>query len=225
MLRALVLLLVLANAAYYAWSQRLLVSWGFGPAQQAEPQRLAQQIRPEALRILSVDEEKRNAAVSANGGANGGAKGAECLQAGSFDDAQGATLREALTAAALPPGSWTVENVVQPARWIVYMGKYADVEMLAKKKAELRQRNVSFETLANPALEPGLSLGGFETQADATRQLEALAARGVRTARVMQERAEVRSMRLVLPAVDDALRPRLEDIKPLLSGKPLRACA
>jgi hypothetical protein len=216
MLRILVLLLLLANGAYFAWSQKLLVSWGFGPAQQAEPQRMAQQLRPEALRVLSADEEQRGAAA--------GAKAAECLQAGNFDEAQSAALRQGLEAAALPAGSWSLENVAQPARWIVYMGKYADVEMLAKKKAELRQRNVSFETLGNAALEPGLSLGGFETQADAARHLEALSARGVRPARVVQERPEVRAARLMFPAVDDALRPRLEEIKSLLGGKPLRAC-
>ncbi|HSV50934.1 MAG TPA: SPOR domain-containing protein [Burkholderiaceae bacterium] len=220
MLRLLVLLLLLANGAYYAWSQRLLVSWGLGPVQQAEPQRLAQQLRPEAVRILSAEEDRRSAAAASVAAA----KGPECLQAGNFDDSQGVALGEALSKAALPAGSWSVESVVQPARWIVYMGKYADVEMLAKKKAELRQRNVSFETLANPALEPGLSLGGFETQAEAARQLDVLSERGVRTARVMQERPEVRTKRLVLPAVDDALRPRLEEIKPLLSGKALRAC-
>jgi hypothetical protein len=220
MLRLLVLLLILANGAYYAWSQRLLVSWGLGPAQQAEPQRVAQQIKPEALRVLTPDEDRRNAAATA-----AGVKLPECLQAGNFDEAQAVALGEALTKAAWPADSWKLENVVQPARWIVYMGKYADVEMLAKKRAELRQRNVTFETLGNPSLEPGLSLGGFETQAEATRQLDALATRGVRTARVVQERPEVRATRLVLPSLDDAMRARLEEVKPLLAGKPLRSCS
>jgi hypothetical protein len=84
---------------------------------------------------------------------------------------------------------------------------------------------VSFEPLSNAALEPGLSLGGFETQAAALAHLEALSQKGVRTARVVQERAETRSQRLTLPAVDEALRPRLDDLKPLLNGKPLRACS
>jgi hypothetical protein len=220
MLRLLVLILILANGAYYAWSQRLLVSWGIGPAQQSEPQRVAQQINPEAMRVLTPDEDRRGAAASV-----AAAKPAECLQAGNFDEAQAAAVGEALTKAAWPAESWKLENVVQPARWIVYMGKYADVEMVAKKRAELRQRNVTFEALANPALEPGLSLGGFDTQAEATRQLESLSTHGVRTARVVQERPEVRATRLVLPALDDTLRARLDDIKPLLSGKPLRACS
>ena len=59
MLRLIVLLLLLANAAYFAWSQGLLAPWGIAPAQQSEPQRLEQQIKPQALRILAPDEARR----------------------------------------------------------------------------------------------------------------------------------------------------------------------
>ncbi|AVS86423.1 sporulation protein, partial [Paracidovorax avenae] len=51
MLRAAVLVLLLANAGYYAWAQGLLRDWGLAPAEQSEPQRLEQQIQPENLRI------------------------------------------------------------------------------------------------------------------------------------------------------------------------------
>ncbi|NKE66652.1 hypothetical protein RAMLITH_12530 [Ramlibacter sp. RBP-2] len=59
MLRLVVLLLVLANAGYFAWSQGLLAAWGFAPAATGEPQRLRQQIKPEALRILREEELRR----------------------------------------------------------------------------------------------------------------------------------------------------------------------
>lgn len=59
MLRLVVLLLVLANAGYFAWSQGLLAAWGFAPAATGEPQRLRQQIKPEALRILREEEVRR----------------------------------------------------------------------------------------------------------------------------------------------------------------------
>ena len=62
MLRLVVLLLVLANAGYFAWSQGLLAAWGFAPAATGEPQRLRQQIKPEALRILREEEARRLAA-------------------------------------------------------------------------------------------------------------------------------------------------------------------
>jgi hypothetical protein len=154
--------------------------------------------------------------------AGGPGKPPECLQAGPFDDPQAAGLRQALDS--WPAGSWTLEAAVEPARWIVYMGKYQTAENVSRKKAELRQLGISFEALSNPALEPGLSLGGFATQAAATQQLEALAQRGVHTAKVVQERVEQRGQWLKLAGVDDALRTRLDELKPALGGKILRPC-
>ena len=55
MLRLAVIVLLLANAGYYAWSQGLLKGWGLAPEEQAEPQRMDQQIRPETLQILKVN--------------------------------------------------------------------------------------------------------------------------------------------------------------------------
>ena len=213
MLRAVVLLLILANGVYYAWSQGLLLSWGWAPTQQEEPYRLAQQIRPEAVRVLPSDDGLR---------VEGDGRGPECLQAGPFDDKLAAPLRQAL--AGWPGGTWSLEPATAPGRWIVYMGRYASVDNVDKKKGELRQIGVAFEPLANADLEPGLSLGGFASQAEANAHLERLATRGVRTAKVVQERPDVPGQRLTLPAVDDALRGRLDDLKPVLAGRPLRSC-
>jgi hypothetical protein len=217
MLRLTALLLLLANAGYYAWSQGLLAAWGLEPARQAEPQRLHQQIKPEAVRIVPAAEVR---GIEATAGVLG--KPPECLQAGLFEDAQIAGVRKALDS--WPAGSWSLDAAVEPARWILYMGKYATAENVSRKKAELRQLGVSFEALSNPALEPGLSLGGFGTQAAATQQMEALAQRGVHTAKVVQERAEQRGQLLKLAALDDSLRPRLDELKPALNGKTLRPC-
>lgn len=216
MLRLAVLVLLLANGLYFAWAQGLLRSWGAAPTQQAEPQRLTQQIRPEALRLIGADEARRIES-------NQAPRAPECLQAGLFDDKQAASVRQGMEPL-LPAGAWTLDAAVEPARWIIYMGKYPNAEAVNKKKAELRQIGVSFEGLSNAAMEPGLSLGGFTSQAAAQQQLDRLAQRGVRTARVAQERPEVRGQSLKLPLVDEALRPRLEELKPLLNGKPLRSC-
>lgn len=217
MLRLIVLLLLLANAGFFAWSRGLLAPWGLAPAQQSEPHRLGQQIRPEALRILGGDEARRIEAASLPP-----ARPQECLQAGPFQDGQAAGLKQLL--APWPAGSWLLEPVVEPAHWIVYMGKYPDADNVSRKKNELRQIGVAFEALSNPSLEPGLSLGGFTTEEAARRQLEVLSGRGVRSAKVVQERAEVRGQLLRLPAMDDGLRPRLEELQPALNGNSLRPC-
>jgi hypothetical protein len=215
MLRLLVLFLLLANAAYFAWAQGLLAPVGLAPLQQSEPQRVAQQIKPEAVRILGGDEAKRIETAAA-------AKPAECLQAGLFTDSEATALKQSLDS--WPSGSWSIEPATEPARWIVYMGKYADNAALEKKKSELRERGVSFEPLNNPSLEIGLSLGGYPTEAAAKQQMEALAPKGVHTAKVVQERAESKGQLLKFPAVDEALRPKLDDIKGALGTKTLKAC-
>jgi hypothetical protein len=53
MLRALVIVLVLANLVYLAWSQGALSWIGAQPARyrESEPQRLQQQVRPELLQV------------------------------------------------------------------------------------------------------------------------------------------------------------------------------
>ncbi|MBC7601214.1 MAG: SPOR domain-containing protein [Ramlibacter sp.] len=215
MLRLLVLVLMLANAAYFAWAQGFLAQWGIAPAQQGEPQRLAQQVNPDAIRLISADESRRieNAPPL---------RPPECLQAGPLDDAQIAVVKQELQT--WPAPSWSVDPGVEPARWIVYMGKYPNVEMMAKKRAELRTLGVPFEPLQNAALEPGISLGGYTTQVEATKQLDVLNKRGVHTAKVMQERGELKGQVLKLPAVNDELRPRLDDLKAALGGKSLHVC-
>ena len=216
MLRLLVLLLLLANAAFFAWSQGLLLAWGLGPTQQAEPQRVQQQVRPETVRILPIGELRQVEAVAAQA-----PRPPECLQSAVLDAGQVTPLRNVLES--WPAGSWSLEPVTEPARWIIYLGKYAGVEQVARKRAELRQIGVSFEAPA-PELEPGLSLGSYPSEAAANAQLAALADKGVRTARVLQERPGQQGQRLLLPAVDDTLRPRLDEIRFALATKPLRPC-
>jgi hypothetical protein len=140
-----------------------------------------------------------------------------------FDDAQLAGLRRALETT-LPAGSWLVETVVEPARWIIYMGKYSTLNAMNRRRNELNRLNIKMEPLLNPELEPGISLGGFETQAEASKALAGVQRRGARTARVTLERAEVRNNLIRIPAADDAIRAKLDELKPSLGDKPLKSC-
>lgn len=225
MLRAAVLILLLANAGYFAWSQGWLHTWGLAPLQQAEPERVARQLHPETLRIQGTlpkeAPQAREAGASAAADPVVAAAAGECLQAGIFDERQAEALRASV--AGFPEGSWAFEEALISGRWMVYMGRFADGDALDKKRAELRTRNVAFDR-AGGSLEPGLSLGRFSTEEAAQRELGNLARQGVRTARVVQERAEAKGYLLRLPAVTDGLRPRVEALKPALGGKTLRSC-
>ena len=69
-----------------------------------------------------------------------------------------------------------------------------------------------------------MSLGGFETQTAAQTALTALGRGGVRTARVVLERAQVKGSVLRIAAADEALHARLDELKPALAGKSWLAC-
>ena len=288
MLRLLVVALALANVGYFLWTQGGLALLGLGPVSQSEAFRLNQQIRPEAMRLLTdttgtavpeqatastaLDRTAASGAASASAAAAGAAlatraasnpassasaaalplsapssaplsaPGApvvgtplassaataaapdECLQAGLFTEAQANALRARLQAS-LPEGSWALSRVVEPPRWIIYMGRYDDESMVAKKRNELRARGVYFEPVQNQRLNPGLSLGHFTTKPDAERELAKDAERGVRTARVIQERGEVRGQRLVLPAASAAVKAQMVALRRQLAGRALTACS
>ena len=227
MLRLIVLLLILLNAGFYVYAQGYLAALGFAPAVQTEPHRVNQQIRPEAMRVIGLNKAGQLPIASppAQGNANVSASTGptECLQVGVFNEEQTFVLRERV-ASVLPQGSWVIENATEPGRWLVYMGKYSNDEAVARKKSELRGLGVVFEVLGNPALAPGLQLGNFASRADAEQALARIARKGVKTAKVIEDRAEQRGQRLRLAAVDAGLRSQLDGIQSLLAGKAIRPC-
>ncbi len=218
MLRTIALALLLANCLYFAWGNGMLRPLGFGPVQQSEPQHMAQQIAPGSVRLLSAEEFRQ---IEEQVKAEQSPK--ECLQAGPFNEAQSAALRKVL-GDSLPADAWTLEAAPVAPRWIVYLGKYTNAEALAKKRSELAAMNLKAESLENPALEPGLSLGGFDKRAEADAALLQLSARGLHTARVVQESAGSSAYLLRLPAIGAALKPKLPDIRAVLGAKALHAC-
>ena len=216
MLRVLVLLLLLANAVYLAWGQGWLLPVGFGPTPQREPQRLAQQIRPQAVELMTSKELARLQARAQ-------ATPVMCLQSGLMDETQAEPVRRALQAS-LPAQAWVFDEFVTAERWIIYMGKFASPADLEKKRAQLTALSLPFETVTSPALAPGLSLGVFDSEEKASTALNALVPRGVRTARLLLEKPAVLSLRLRLPAVDETLQKQLGSVRAALNGIGLSAC-
>ncbi len=217
MMRLLVLVLLLANGAYFAWSHDYLRAYGLGPAVPNEPQRLAQQVKPEAIVLLSPQEL---AAVEARIKADALPK--ECLQAGPWDEAQAALVRKAL--AAWPADSWRLDVVQEPARWIVYMGQFANRNVQARKQAELARMRIDATPVSAQALQPGLTLGHAESEGAAQAQLANLEKKGIRTAKVVMERDAVDRYQLRLPAVTEAVRSALPELKSAMAGRTFKPC-
>lgn len=218
MLRLFVLVLVLLNSVYFAWGQGWLLPYGWGPAMQREPQRLAQQIRPEALTLRQAVESVQAATVVSS------APASVCLQSPELDGPQAAELRNVLKAA-LPTDTWAMEALGASQRWLVYMGKYTNAAEVAKKRTQLVGLGLKLYPLSNPALTPGLSLGSYATQDQADAALQALKQRGVRSARVLEEAPASAAYRVQLRGRSEDLQKPLADIAAMLPGKPLTPCA
>ncbi len=217
MLRLFVVFLVLANAAYFAWTQGYLVSLGLAPVPQSEPDRMQAQIKPDAIRLLNNTESRRIETPPATP-----TKPSECLQSPLLTDAQTSRLRAALDA--LPAGSWTLDAIDEPGRWIVYMGPYKDPNTLAKKKSELRGLGISYDTPQREGLLPGISLGSYPSQTEANQALTGLKQKGARSTRVAQELAPSKGQVLRLPELDDAVLAQLGPVKTALGAQSLLDC-
>ena len=218
MLRLLVLLLLVANTGYFAWGSGLLRAYGWGPTAQQEPQRLQQQVRPDALRVLSPGELQRlEDQLKADQTPR------ECLQAGPLDAATAGNVRKVLEAQ-LPANAWQLESTRTDARWLVYVGKFPTAEALAKKRAELLALGMKPEAVRGAALEPGLSLGAADNRKDAEVLLGRLAAKGLRSAKVVQEREASQSATLRLPALSTSALGQLGDLKLALGERTLQPC-
>ena len=223
-LRLAVLLLLLLNLSYFFWSEGMLRGAGLGPTVQTEPQRLARQIKPDAVQLRKPEAAMPDSAASAaSASASTAGPAGECLEAGPFDEAQSVALRRAASDV-LPASAWALVPTLTPARWIVYIGQYSSPATIENKRAELAALKISVEPLTNPELELGLSLGHFETRAAAAAALEALKKRGLRKALVVQEQPELPGVVLRVRLSNGLARAQLSGLTPALAGKDWLPC-
>ena len=221
MLRALVVTLLVANLAFFAWSQGWLDSIVSDRSTgDREPERLALQVRPELVRILPP-----SAASAAAAAASAPANTLACLEAGPFNDAELASARTAAQAA-LPGASIKAVKIDVPGVWMVYMGRYATRESLTKKADELKRRKLPYEELREPAaLAPGLALARFDNRAAALVALEQFGQQGIHTARVVEFAPASSHSMLRMDSADAALAAQATTAGPAALGKSFAACA
>ena len=234
-MRFIVAALLIANLAFYAWTQGWLDDViGVSAESEREPERLARQVHPELIRSLSPAEVAAGAAgIGAQSGPSGpsgqgGEVAAACLQAGPFTPAEIVPAEVALVAALPAPAAGRYANVrsEQPGVWLVYLGRFANLDAVRQKEEELGRIHVAFEELLEPSeLAPGLSLGRFDSKAAAEAALNRLVQRGLRTGRVAQlvPPGAVHSLRV--EHADAALKARLTALAdPLFATRRFEPC-
>ena len=215
MLRAFVVVLLLANLAFFAWSQGWLDGIAGVPARSdREPQRLASQVRPDSIVILPT------ARISATGRV----PALSCFEAGPFTPTT-VVAAEAALQNVLPPGSWNSVRNEKPGTWLVYMGSYPDPAAMQRKVDEISRRRIEIEPIAVPGEgDFGLSLGRFDDRAGAERALASLVQRGIRTARVVQLSSPTVSFMLRVEGADAVASAQLTAAKSEILGNGFVAC-
>lgn len=221
MLRLFALVMLLANAGYFAWSQGHLRALGWGPVEQREPERLVGQVGADKLRLEGATPTPATPSPTPTTTA---AEATACHAVAGLNPAQATAVTTALGGAGLDDKQWTMDESVLPERWIVYVGKFPSTDLLNRKKTELRSLRVEFRDVNAPALQPGLALGTYSTEAAAQTALQDLGRSGVRSAKVTKEREEQRSVTVRLPALTETERVRVEPLVQQAAGKPLAAC-
>lgn len=222
MLRWVLLLLVAANAVFFAWSQGLMADHGWAPVRESEPERLQQQVQAQAIRLLNSANDKPAEAVTEV--AEVPPEPTSCWWSPGFSLLESNTLRQALNALSLPVDAWSLNENRSTGRWIVYWGKFETPELMAQRKATLRRLKIDHREVTLPRLAPGLALGTFSTEQAAQEVLATVQAQGIRTARVAMERAETVTWSLRLPAITEAQRLEVSALGSALAGKSLLAC-
>lgn len=165
-----------------------------------EPERLAHELVPDKIRILSSAPEPKpkdptELVADAKSGDKSGEKSADgvnktaetarvCMEFGNFDEAQSKRFEAQLQALNL--GAISHRSVSDQARNIIYIPPLASKDAVDKKATELRHLGVTdFFVMQDPGdMHFAISLGVFKTEDAARTRLAELAQKGVHSARL-----------------------------------------
>lgn len=239
-MRLLFLLLLAANVGFFAWMRYLAP-----PDPAVDPQPLTRQLHPEQLR-MHTERELAQASPPAQTGpaeakpapAKPGEPGPAapapaaalavlaCLEWGSFSPADASRAAQRLDALAL--GARLAQyRGEEPAKWWVHIPPQANRAAALKKASELKKLGVEdYFVMQDPGrLRWAISLGVFSTEDAAKSQLQALRAKGVKSAVIGERETRAPKVWYQVRDVDAPLRSRLEDISRDFDGATLHDCA
>jgi hypothetical protein len=148
-----------------------------------------------------------------------------CVEWGSFGAQEAARAGERLEPLAL--GARLAQfRGEETASWWVFIPPQPNRAAAQKKAAELKKLGVDdyFVVQEEGKLRWALSLGVFRTEEAARARLEALRARGVRSAQVARRETRVPKVWFQVKSVDAALRARLQELSREFEGATLHDC-
>jgi hypothetical protein len=216
--RAFFLLLVAANLALFAWSNYLAP-----PDPSQDPRPLGRQIEPHKLRVLSPGEIAAVPAPKPKPAPE--PPPPPCIEWGSFAALEAGRAEQALEPLALG-ARLARRQGEETAGWWVFIPPQGSRQGAQKKAGELKALGVEdyFIVQDEGPARWAVSLGVFRNEEAAKSRLEALRAKGVRTAQVGQRETAVAKIWLQVRNVDAALQTRIKEIAGGFPGTEVRDC-
>ena len=251
MLRSLVVVLMLANLAFYGWTQGWLTGvLGLSPDGDREPQRLSAQIEPGALQVLQAGNTVRApepAVAAASDPAGLPTTSAQIpapeaseppaaastpapspplgLEAGPFTPAEWRAAENALRNT-LGEGPWQLITREKPGNWMVYVGPYKSRVIMDKRADQLRKMEIAFEEAQDLPEEylPGFLFGRYGVEADARALQTRLTGQKVKYVRVVPLVKPTTLHTVRIQKADADIQERVAALKPRLSGHLFETC-
>ena len=215
-MRILFFILMLANAAFFAYA-----SLGPGAQASGDAQIIGQQLNPEKIRLLrpeqvSVFARKPEPAKVV----------AVCLEWGAFSGTDVARAEQALEPLALG-AKLTQRRQEDVAGFWVYIAPLASRQAATQKAGELKRLGVDdyFDVPDDPKWRNAISLGIFKTEDAANARLGALRAKGVKSAAIGARETQTGKTWFQVRDANPALAAKLNELKPGFAGTEVRECA
>ena len=228
-MRALFLLLVAINLALYAWPRYYAT-----PDSAADPEPQRREINPASIRLLTGPElaglpvpkpkpaadPARIAAAEAPPPAAG-----NCLEWGGFAVAEAPRAEKTLEPLALG-ARLSQRRSEETAGWWVFIPPQGSRAGAMKKTAELKSLGIEdyFILQDEGKMRWAVSLGVFSSEDAARNRLDALRAKGVRSAQTGERESQVAKIWFQVRDPDAALQAKLKEFSRASPGTEIRDC-
>ena len=213
------LVLVALNLSLFAWFQY------YAPAEGAsDPEPARRQLNPDKIRLLEGKELKVLASVKPKPPAPGASSGS-CMEWGGFAVAEAPKAEQALAPLALG-ARLTQRRSEETAGWWVYIPPQGNRPAALKKTAELKALGIDdfFVLQDEGKMRWAVSLGVFSSEDAAKVRLEALRAKGVRSAQTGERDTQVSKIWFQLRGADPAQQARFRETGQGFPGTDVHDC-
>lgn len=222
-MRTLLLALLFANLMLLGYQQGY---FGRAPQQGREPERLARQIEPDKIRLVTDARAVRDNGTAAPETTQT-AEAPACLQLGDFSAEMAARVRRRLDALNLGERLAAVE-VEAPGWFVVYLPPFETRQAADRAAYELRKRGVTDLMVIgdNSPLRNAVSLGSFKDRDLALKHQTDVENRGIKGARVSERATPTGVMltRFRVKGVDTALTQQLSALQSDFAPSRLAPC-